>query len=156
MARFSFPFFLPTGASPTSSLFWELRSNTRRRALARWRLTYGPNRCEQCVHRAIIAAPYGTKRTTPRKTKRNTPRSLELPRFPKYRSEPAKSKVWGCPRMEPVRIRVGGRPGPARARSGVNGALTGPSELPRLGVLAPNIDMNRPKARSGGALEWSL
>ena len=69
----------------------------------------------------------------------------------KYRYEAANSKVQGCPRIRQPRIRVSGRRGPARARSGVNGALTGPSELPHTptGVPAPNTDPNRLNARSG-------
>ena len=37
-----------------------------------------------------------------------------------YQSEPAKSKVRGCPQIGPVRVRPNGRPGPARSRTGVN------------------------------------
>ena len=59
------------------------------------------NRCEWCVDGDIGAAPYGRAGA-------------------KYRSEPAKSKVRGCPQMGPVRVRPNGRPGPARARIGVN------------------------------------
>ena len=64
---------------------------------------------------------------------------------------PAARFSQGCPRIRQPRIRPNGRLGPARARSGVNGALTGPSELPHTptGVPAPNTDPNRLNARSG-------
>ena len=43
----------------------------------------------------------------------------------KYRSEPAKRKIWGCPLMGPVRSRPNGHHGATRPRTAVNGACMG-------------------------------